>query len=45
MDKNRNVIIGAVVVVVSAVIYFFFRKDIAEILRVRKAKKLAKDSD
>jgi sensor domain CHASE-containing protein len=42
MFNKRNLIISAVVVVVSTVAYLFFKKDIQEILRVRKAAKRAK---
>jgi hypothetical protein len=39
--KNKGIVVGVVVLIVSAVVYFFFRKDIAEIVNVREARKLA----
>lgn len=42
MDKkNKGIVACVIVLVVSAVVYFFFRKDIVEIINVRKARKLA----
>jgi hypothetical protein len=40
LKENKNVVVCAVILIVSVVAYLFFRKDINEIIKVKKARKM-----